>query len=211
MNNFEAFLQDITYNSKYEFLEEGKNDTELQDIAKKRGIKLPAHDLAPFKCTYAFVDRFNKNGCQLPREEVEKSLESLIGKAVDFDHFRKRVVGSWIDAKIDGDKIIAYGTFFKGNFPEDYKLVKDLLEKDVLAVSFEAYGNREYNGANKDVYTLKDIEFAGGALLIKTSPAFPGSEVMEMANKEKVLEFASVMTAPDKFVYGEKEVKDIEN
>ncbi|MCK9626545.1 MAG: hypothetical protein M0R23_08840 [Bacteroidales bacterium] len=195
----EKFLKDFTYGSKYEFLDEAKNKSELETIANKRGIKLPAHDLACFKCTYAFVDRENLNGCTLPKSEVEKALDTLIGKAVDFDHLRQRVVGHWIDAKLEKDEIVAYGVFYKGNFADDYVVIKEMMEKDVLAISFEAYGNRQVNASSGKGYNLTDIEFAGGALLIKTTPAFPGSEVMELA-KERVLEFAKVMTPPEKYM-----------
>ncbi len=34
-SNIEFLLQDMTYNSKYEFLEEAKNKDELDKIAKK--------------------------------------------------------------------------------------------------------------------------------------------------------------------------------
>lgn len=197
--NLEKFLHDISYNSKYSFLEEAKDADELATIANKRGIKLPAHDLAVFSCTYAYIDRQNLNGCTLPKEEVEAALDTLVGKAVDFDHMRQRVVGHWVDAKLDGDKIVAYGVFFKGNFQEDYTFIKDMMEKDVLAISFEAYGNREVTGQGS--YNLRDIEFSGGALLIKTNPAFPGSEVMEMAKQEKILEFAKVMTPPKEYIH----------
>ena len=195
----EQLLSDMTYNSKFVFLDEGKDKSELADIAKKRGIKLPAHDLSCFKCIYAFVDRQNLNGCTLPREEVEKALDTLVGKAIDFDHFRKRVVGYWIDAILKGSEIIAYGMFFKGNFQEDFSTIKELMEKDTLGISFEAWGNRIQTSS--DGYSLTEIEFAGGALLLKESPAFPGSEVLELA-KSRVLEFAKVMTAPKTFVHG---------
>jgi hypothetical protein len=205
MNNLEWLLQDLTYNTKFEFLEEAKAE-ELKKIAEKRGIKLPAHDLAVFKGRYAYVDRANKNKCTLPKEEVEKALDTLVGKAIDFDHFRKRVVGYWIDAELDKDEIIAYGIFFKGNFREDYTTVKELMERDVLSISFEAWGDREMKEDGS--YDLKDIEFAGGALLLKESPAFPGSEVLEMA-KNRVLEFAKVMTKPESFIHtGEDKAKD---
>ncbi|KKL17039.1 hypothetical protein LCGC14_2489550 [marine sediment metagenome] len=128
MDKITQFLKDISYNSKYEFLDEGKHKDELSAIANKRGIKLPAHDLAVFKCTYGFVNRQNLNGCTLPKAEVERTLNTLVGKAVDFDHMRKRVVGHWIDAKLEGDEIIAYGIFFKGNFQDDYDLIKDYWE-----------------------------------------------------------------------------------
>ncbi len=202
-NRIEIFLEDMTYNTRFEFLEEAKSD-ELKKIAEKRGIKLPAHDLAIFKGRYAYIDRRNKNNCTLPKEEVEKALDTINGKAIDFDHLRKRVVGYWIDASIEKDEIISYGIFFKGNFREDYQTIKELMQKDVLAISFEAYGNREFTDGDK--YNLTDIEFAGGALLSKEKPAFPGSEVLEMANKDRVLEFAKIMTPPNTFVHtGEKQ------
>ena len=198
-NRLELFLSDLTYNTKYEFLEEAKHKSELEKIAKKRNIKLPAHDLAIFKGRYAYVDRMNKNKCTLPKEEVEKALDTLPFKAIDFDHFRRNVVGTWVDATLDKDEVIAYGLFYKGNFPDDYKEIKELMEKDVLAISFEAWGKKDFGSDGS--YNLTDIEFAGGALLIKSKPAFDGAEVLEMANKEKVLEFAKIMTAPENFIH----------
>jgi len=207
MNRVESFLKDLTYNSKYEFLDFGANKSELEEIGAKRGIKLPAHDLAVFKCIYAYLNKKNLNNCTLPAEEVASALDTLVGKAINFDHLRKNVVGHWIDAKIDGDKIITYGIFFKGNFREDYELVKKLFDSGNLAISFEAYGNREY--AKDGSYSLKDIEFSGGALLIKTSPAFPGSNMLELANQNtRVLEFAKVMSEPTVFVQDKPKTQD---
>lgn len=209
MNQLEQFLEDISFNTKYKFLEEGKDKNELEEVAKKCRLKLPCQDLSIFKGTYAYVDRQNLNGCTLVKAEVEKALDSLVGKAVDFDHFRKRVVGHWVDAKLEGDTLIAYGVFFKGNFYDDYEDVKQLMEKDTLGISFEAWGTKEMKTAN--TYNLNEIEFAGGALLMKESPAFPGAGVLEMA-KERVLEFASVMTKPTTFIHteGDSKVKETE-
>jgi len=210
-NRVEVFLQDMTYNTKFEFLEEGKDKTELMEVAEKRGIQLPAHDLSVFKGRYAYTDRMNLNKCTLPREEVASALGTLNGKAIDFDHYRKNVVGHWIDAELDGDEIIAYGIFFKGNFIEDYETIQELMEKDVLAISMEAWGKRNSNPDGS--YSLSDIEFAGGALLIKSKPAAPGSEVLEMAQKGKILEMAKVLTPPTEFIHtGEKQklIKDKE-
>lgn len=209
-NRLELFLSDLTYNAKYEFLDYAKHKKELDAIAKKKGIKLPANDLAIFKCRYAFVDRENKNGCTLPMEEAKKALDTLAFKAIDFDHFRRNVVGTWIDATIEKDEIIAYGLFYKGNFPDDYAEIKELMEKDVLAISFEAWGVKDIKEDGS--YNLTDIEFAGGALLIKSKPAFDGAEVLEMSNK-KVLEFSKIMTAPENFLHtgdGEKNKKEEE-
>lgn len=201
MNEVEKFLDDFTHNSRYEFLDEAKHEDELTEIAKKRGIRLPAHDLAPFKCVYAMVNRFNKNGCKLPKEEVEKALDTLNGKAIDFDHARRRVIGHWIDAKIIKDEIHAYGIFFKGNFPDDYINVKDLMSKGKVKVSFESWGNKEFGKNGK--YSLNDIEFAGGGLLLESEPAFSDTEILEMAEekKERILEFAKIMTPPKQFVH----------
>jgi len=198
IRNINTFLEDLTYASEYVFLEEGKDDEELKKVANKRGISLPSHDLAIFKCTYAFTDRVNRNGCLLPREEVTKSLSTLVGKAVDFDHMRKRICGTWIDAELDGDKIIAYGSFFKSNLQDDFSTIQSLMQKGILAVSFEAWGNKTPIKGNS--YSLNDITFAGGALLLKETPAFPGAGVLEMA-QNRVLEFAKVMTKPAEFLH----------
>ena len=196
------FLEDMTFNSSFRILEEGKDDDELIKIAKKRGIKLPSHDLACFKCIYAYTDRTNKNGCLLPKEEVEKSLNTLVGKAIDFDHFRKRVVGHWIDAELQDNEIIGYGIFYKGNFGEDYEIIKELFDKGNLSVSFEAWGERIYDKEGN--YELHDIDWAGGGLLIKTEPAFDGANVLEIAKKQRVFEMAKVMTKPKEFVHSEE-------
>lgn len=197
LNDVNSFLKDLTYGSSFRFLEEGKDGDKLKEIASKKGIVLPAHDLAVFECIYAFTDRQNKNGCTLPRAEVENSLPTLIGKSIDLDHFRKNVVGHWIDAKLDGDKIIAYGCVFKGSFEEDFNVIKELFDKGNLAVSFEAWGDRV---PNETGYDLTSCEFAGGALLLKSEPAFDGAGVLELA-KTRVLEFAKVMTAPKEFAH----------
>jgi len=200
---FSDFLNEITYKSTYKFLVKGSDDEEIAEIAAKRGIVLPAEDLAPFKCIFAYVDEENKNGCTLPKKEVEASLQTLVGKAVDFDHLRKKVVGHWVDAKLEGDTIIAYGLFFKNNLEEDYETIKELMEEDVLAISFEAWGSRDITNEKDGSYDLTDIEFAGGALLIKTTPAFPGAQVLELSSKKddkRVLEMASALKQPDELL-----------
>lgn len=188
-------LEDMTYSTEYEFLEVGKNDSELQSVGEKFGLKLPCRDLAIFKGRYAVTDKVNRNGCNLPREEVEKALATLRGKAVDFDHLRKRVVGFWIDAQLRGDQIISYGAFYKGNFPEDYETIKQLMTEGNLKISFEAWGDRHHIEGSSS-YNLTDIEFAGGALLLKEKPAEPTAEVLELAK---------ILTAPSTLIHGADE------
>jgi hypothetical protein len=190
----EKWLADMSRNTRYEILEEGSESGELEEIAAKFGVQLPCNDLAVFKGTYAYVDRTNLNGCSLPQEEVIKALGTLRGKAIDFDHLRKRVVGYHLDATLEDKEIVCYGIFFKGNFPEDYDIIKQCMKEGKLGISFEAWGTRERREDGD--YDLVDIEFAGGALLISSDPAFPGAGVLELSKHNKVLEFAKVMTEP---------------
>lgn len=198
---YNQFLKTLTYGTEYRILEAGKDDEELQEVAKSHKLKLPARDISIFKGIFAFVDEQNKNGCTLPKEEVAKALNTIGGKAVDFDHYRKRVVGHWLEGKLVGDKIISYGIFNKGNFPEDFATITDLMNNGNLKISMEAWGNRVFTNEAKTEYILEDIEFSGGALLIDTKPAFAGAEVLELAK---------VMTAPEKFVKDEEDKKQME-
>jgi phage FluMu protein Com len=182
-------FEELTFNSEYTLLEEGKDDTELQDLASRKGLQLPSKDLAIFKCKYAMVDQENKNHCTLPRKEVKKALKTLAGKAIDKDHLRAVTVGHWLDAQLDDNDIIAYGAFWKSNFPEDYEDTKNRMSKKNLFVSFEAWGERKFTSGKS--YDLTNIEFAGGALLYDTKPAFPNAAVLEFSNR--TLEFAHII------------------
>lgn len=205
-SKLEEFCKSLSLNTEYKFLEEGKDADELKKVAEKRGIVLPAMDLAIFKGKFAFTDRKNLNGCSLPKTEVEKSLQTLVGKAIDFDHIRDRIVGFWLDAILEGDTIYAYGAFYKGNLGNDYEIVKELMSRNALGISFEAYGKREFKDDGS--YDLKDIEWSGGGLLINTKPAFPGAGVIEMAsNQKRILELASLMTEPKEYIKSIEEKK----
>lgn len=184
MDKVKLLFESMTYGTTYSFLDEGKDKDELEKIAKKRGIVLPSPDIAIFKGKYAFTDKQNKNRCTLPKEEVEKAINTLVGKAVDVDHLRKTVVGHWLDASLEEDTIITYGAFLKSNFSDEYADFKEKMEKGKVKISFEAWGQREYKGTSGG-YDLKDIHFAGGALLNNEEPAFEDAEVLEFA---KVLE-----------------------
>jgi len=184
MDRVQILFQDMTYNSKIRFLEEGKDKDELSRIGAKRGIELPSPDIAVFKCVYALVDKENKNKCTLPEEEADKALATLVGKAIDVDHLRKTTVGHWIDVAREKNEIISYGAFWKSNFKEEYEGFKKKMEEGELKVSFEAWGNREFKEDNTS-FTLHDIHFAGGALLYNEEPAFDEARVLEFA---KVLE-----------------------
>jgi hypothetical protein len=202
------FLEQLSINSRCRILEESKDKKEIEIIAENAGIALPNPDLAIFKCVYAFVDKENKNGCTLPRKEVEKALTTLTQKPLDFDHFRKSVCGHFLKAELIKDEIIAWGVFYKSSFGEDYELVKELFDKGNLKFSFEAWGHRKFAGGSQESYDLEDIIFAGGAFLLASEPAFDGAEILEMAHKkERILEFAKVMKRPDSYLKTEEEIE----
>jgi hypothetical protein len=182
-------FEELTFGADYEIFDEGKENDKLKEVAKKRGIKIPSQDLAFFSCKYAMVDKKNLNGCILPKSEVKKALDTLNGKAIDRDHLRKSTIGVWLDAELENDVIVAYGSFWKSNFPEDYEEIKKRMSEGKMKISFEAWGDREF--IDEKTYNLKNCHFAGGALLFDTQPAFPDAEVMEMSNK--VLEFAKII------------------
>jgi len=183
-------FEDLAINTDYKILEWGKDDDEIKEIAIKRGLVIPSKDLAIFKGRYALVDTENKNKCTLPAKEVKKALKTLIGKAIDKDHFRRATIGYWLDAELEDEEIISYGAFWKSNFPEEYQIIKDKMTSGKMKLSFEAWGDRVYKEDGS--YDLTNIEFAGGALLFDTEPAFPNAEVMEFSNR--VLEFAKIIS-----------------
>lgn len=195
-------FEDMAINSEYKLLEYGKDDDLLKEIATKKGIVLPSKDLAIFKCKYAMIDEENRNRCTLPRKEVKKALKTLVGKAIDKDHLRQNTIGYWLDSEIEDNDIVSYGAFWKSNFPEDYEEIQKRMQEGKVKVSFEAWGEREFKG-NTNSYDLTNIEFAGGALLFDTEPAFPDAEVLDFASKrETVLEFAKVVEEAKKYQCG---------
>jgi DNA-directed RNA polymerase subunit RPC12/RpoP len=186
-------FSDLTFGSKNVILEDAEITSELTEIAAKRGIVLPTPDIKLFKTVFAMADEENLNGCTLPYEEVSKALSTLVGKAVDLEHYRKETVGTWLDAKMEGNVIVAYGTLWASNYEEEATEILEDFKSGNLTVSFEAWGVRENTGPFS--YKLKDIHFCGGALLRHhTQPACPQAFVQEFSEKgTKVLEFAKVM------------------
>lgn len=200
--DLKIFLEDITFNSEYKFLEQGKDDKEIEEITKKHNLDV-GNDLAILKILYAYTDRFNKNGCRLPKAEVKKALGSIKGRILDEDHLRKAVRGFMIEGKIEGNQIIVYAAFFKSSFPDRYDVLKEMISQKELAVSFEAYGKRNF--VNENQYDLTDISFAGCGLLYTTKPAFEGAKILEAAKvTEEVLEFAHEYKSADELLHLER-------
>lgn len=215
INDVKEFLNDVKVNTKIELLEEA-NLEEVIRIAKEKGINLADNtDLAGFKTVYALTDVPNSNKCILPKEAVEASLDTLIGKPVDIDHERRYVVGHYIDKKLEGNQIVAYGIFYKSNFSEEWEEARELFAEGKLTTSFEIWCPPEHREQHEDgTYSLNSIEFAGGGLLFRTEPAFKDAKVLDLAkqrcNATDNLVFASeeLITSDIELEEGGKQVED---
>lgn len=192
------FLQDFESTAKLEILEDAKEQSEIFEIAQARGINLKeSKDLAGFKCVYCFADIANKNKARLPKKALLKALPTLVGKPVDIDHLRNRVVGVLIDSRyiVKDDKVIAYGILFKANFPEDWSVAEKKFKDGKLSVSYEIFCPQNKRKQNADgTYSLEEQIIAGMAILFDEEPAFTNAKVLELAkdnNISKDLVFAS--------------------
>ncbi|GAG54342.1 unnamed protein product, partial [marine sediment metagenome] len=189
----QEFLKSFEKDSKIEILEEGSKEiTELEKIAKARGIELKgSRDLAVFKTIYAFTDRPNSNGAILPKKELLRVLPQIVGKPININHDRRLVVGSYIDYryKQKENQVIAYGTFFKSNFGREFEQAKKLLKKKKLSTSFEIWSPEEKRKYRQDgSYELYQMELAGGALIYEdkdNEPAFKDAKVLSIAKENK--------------------------
>jgi len=188
----QEFLTSFEKESETIILEEGKEKNELEKIAEARGIKIKgSRDLAIFKTIYAFTDKPNANGAILPKKELLKVLPQIVGKPININHDRRMVVGNYLDYryKQKENQVIAYGTFFKSNFGEEFEEAKKLLKKKKLSSSFEIWSPKDKrkfrpNGS----FEMHQMEIAGGALIYEdeeNEPAFKDAKVLTMA-KEKV-------------------------
>lgn len=191
LEDLQYFVDSFEENCETQILE-GKEKDDLTKIAEARGIKIKgSRDLGIFKTIYGFTDKKNKNNAILPQDELLKVLPQIIGKPVSVNHNRRLVVGSYIDYRYiqNEKKIIAYGIFYKSNFPELWEKAQELFKQKKLSSSFEIWSptkNRKYNADGS--YELHQMEIAGGALIYQdkdNTPAFEGADVLAMAKENK--------------------------
>jgi len=195
LNNviIEEFLNDYTENSETILLEEGKEKSELEKIAKARGMDITARDLGFFKTVYAFINEPNANGAILPKNELIKVLPQIIGKPININHDRDKVVGHYIDFRYrqKENEAIAYGVYYKTYYIELWKKAQELFKKKKLSSSFEIWSPKDKRKYYKDgTYELHNMEIAGGALIYEdkdNAPAFKNAKVLMMANDDTAL------------------------
>ena len=197
-----TFLKDYEVSSTIEFLEKGKEKSDLIQSAKKRGILVEgSRDLGLLKTIYCFTDKPNSNGAIVPSKELQKKLPQIVGKPMNQNHIREKILGFYIDYKyvLKENKAITYAVFFKSNYPEEWKEAKKLQKKGKLSSSFEIWTDKKAPKTGNFVMT--SLELAGGALLYEDEdiqPSFKDAKVLELAKKElptyvqdKYLAFAS--------------------
>ncbi len=190
ITNVEAslFLEDYSLNSETVLLEEGREKTELEKIVKAKGMSANSRDLGFFKTIYAFSNQPNANGAILPKNELLKVLPQIIGKPININHNRDKVVGHYIDFRYMAkqNKAIAYGAYYKSYYEDLWDEANELFKSKKLSSSFEIWSPKEKrkylaNGS----YELHNMEIAGGALIYEdkdNKPAFKNAKVLMMAN-----------------------------
>lgn len=188
----QEFLNDYEKNSEIVLLESGTEKDELEKIAELRGIRIKgSRDLAIFKTNYAWTNKANSNGAILPEKELLRVLPQLVGKPININHTRDRVVGVYIDYKYISkeNKIQAYGIFFKSAFAKEWEKAKELFKNKQLATSFEIWSPMNKRVKHSDgTYELFGLEIAGGALIYMdkdNQPAFKDAHVLALAKKEE--------------------------
>lgn len=193
-DQLEIFLKSFASESSITFLETSKDKKEIERVAEKASIQLPNNDLALFKAIYLVTDKVNGNNSLLPKEEVEKALNTIPSKIVDLNHDRNVVRGHLLFGELEENKVIVWGVFYKSSFPKDYNAIKKLFDEGKLTVSMECWCTKE---KQKDgSYVLNDITFAGVGLLWKgQKPAEEEAVALEFSSEEEkqfVLELATV-------------------
>jgi transposase-like protein len=184
-SSVKEFLKDYLSNSDTQLLEEGKEKNDILEVAKARGYNLEgSSDLAGFKTVFTFADKANLNRARLPKEKLLKALPGMIGKPVDVDHIRSKVVGHYIDYryKASEDMVVAYGVFYKSNFGTEWETAKELFKAGKLGTSYEIWCPKSKRKALPDgTYELTEMEIAGGGLMFKEKPAFADAKVLVLA------------------------------
>jgi len=217
LNNvtIEQFLNDYTENSETILLEEGRERTELEKIAKARGMDIKSRDLGFFKTTYAFMDKANANGAILPKKDFIKVLPQIIGKPVNINHDRALVVGHYIDFRYKQkvNEAIAYGVYYKSYYEDLWEKAQKLFKKKKLSTSFEIWSPKDKRKYKKDgTYELHNMEIAGGALIYEddeNTPAFKDAKVSLLTSKKEAkpeLVYASKYKEDEIIVAGESTI-----
>lgn len=215
-------LSDIKEKSQIMILEEGQEKEDLLESARKRGIIMldNSRDLGVFKTIYAFTDESNLNKQVLPSDEFKKVLPQIVGRPVNINHNRKMIVGFYIDYKYIEKKkqAIAYGIFFKANYPEMWDKALELQKNNKLSSSYEIWSPMKTRKKLADgSQELHQMQIAGGALVFEENgvrPAFEDAKVLNLAMEmnetisEECLSYATKYVDEDIIIAEEIKVEE---
>lgn len=164
-------------------------DKDLKDIIRACGIVYPHHSLSFFVSTYAIFNKANKNGVMLA-DSVKENVPQLVGCQVNLEHMREKghVVGTVLDAWVDGDQIKIAFSFYKSLYPDVHEEALEKMEKGQLTVSFELKVDKDdIETLNNGVQKLNAVKFDGVGLLLKNRPACPEAIVYEQAKLDSFI------------------------
>lgn len=164
-------------------------DKDLKDIIRACGIVFPHQSLGFFVSTYAIFNKPNKNGVMLA-DSVKENVPQLIQTQVNLEHMREKghVVGTVLDAWVDGDQIKIAFSFYKSLYPDIHKEALEKMEKGELTVSFELRVQKEnIETLNNGVKKLTAVKFDGVGLLLNNRPACPEAIVYEQAKLDSFI------------------------
>ena len=202
-----SVLTDLTLASKTKFIE-AKDNEDLIELAKTKGIDLPSPDLACFETYYCELDKPNLNNAMLTKKAAEEGINSLVGKQINLNHQGKNyVIGYTIDAKIKDDLVVVTGILFKSLFSEEFDEIKQLFEEGNLFVSFELW-NKEPETGNSIIEMMdngikkitKMIAHGVGLLLRGVKPACKKAQVFKLLANQKDSE-EQIFQEDDRFAY----------
>jgi len=224
-----ASLVEWTLNSCTEFIYAEKDNKELIDIAKKRGIIIPSQDLAVFKTLYCEIGTPNGNGVVVTKEGAEEGLKSAAGQQVNLNHEGfHQICGHILDATIEGNFVVIYCVLFKSAMCEDFNTITEMFEDGELFVSFELHtmdveGNFVAERRDDGFIYVTKMLVSGCGLLVKTTakgkapaPACPKARVVELVASKKMKEEVLALNASnalelklaDEIIYAEQFMPD---
>ncbi len=162
-----------------------EDSTELLDIVRKKGIAIPSVHLGFFKTVYARIESPNLNGIRLAKKAVVDGISGLIGSQANFEHLGAGfVMGTILDAWIDGEEIKVVYSMFKSLYPDEYERSIELAKEGKLSVSFELMSEKDTQENLEDgTIRLNDIDFVGMGHLMDNPPAEPTAKISEFAKR----------------------------
>lgn len=183
-------LFEIAKNSTTELIDDTELDLEIIDSANKMGLVIPSPDIAIFKTKWADIGKKNLNNVILPKKAVEKGIQTLVGKNLNFEHRGAyNLCGFCLSVKIVEDYIECIQVFYKSVYPEEFEELKEKIKTKEAAVSFEIWNKNEkgdsvVNFLEDGTAEITEIHCHGTGLLLINPPACPTAKIFKLVAKK---------------------------